>query len=250
MAAADAGMFPSLETRVPRRWVKFYAALVLLPVVWVLTKTFFGALAWDAIEHGVWNHPPFRLFVLGAGAFLIVFMVVPLPVRLYVFGHEITHALWVLLSGGRIGGMRIDEDGGYVLSDRVNTWIALAPYFFPFYSAVLLFAFGIAGLWTDPAPLVDTLCFGLGFTWGYHIAYTCWMIPKGQSDLEYGGFFFSLIVIYIANLLLLAVFLVAASPRLSTGLFLHELLHNAIDFSHWLVGVLREAWRMMESWIS
>lgn len=247
---SGAAFLSSLDKRVPKRWVKFYIAVILLPFVWVLSKTFFGALAWVAIEHGVWNHPPFRIFTLSAAAFLLVFYLIPLPVRVYVFGHELTHALWVKLFGGKIGGIQVSDDGGYVLADRVNTWIALAPYFFPFYSAVWLSAFALAGLITDTKSLDWLFQAGLGVTWAYHLAYTCWMIPKGQSDLDYGGQFFSLVVIYIVNVLILAALLILSTPELSLLLFAHEFLQNAIDFSHWVVTGMRTIWQMLVSWMS
>ena len=52
----------------------------------------------------------------------------------YVFGHELTHALWVWLMGGRVSRFRVGRDGGHIVTDRNNFWIALAPYFFPLYS--------------------------------------------------------------------------------------------------------------------
>ena len=40
-----------------------------------------------------------------------------------------------------------------------------------------------------------------------HMSFTCWMIPKGQPDLHYGGTFFSVMIIYLLNLALLAALL-------------------------------------------
>ena len=39
--------------------------------------------------------------------------------------------LWVLLMGGRVSRFRVGRDGGHIVTDRNNFWIALAPYFFP-----------------------------------------------------------------------------------------------------------------------
>jgi hypothetical protein len=38
------------------------------------------------------------------------------------------------------------------------------------------------------------------------------MIVRGQPDLEYGGVFFSIVLIYLLNLALICILLVALSP--------------------------------------
>ena len=43
---------------------------------------------------------------------------------------------------------------------------------------------------------------GLGFWWCFHLFWTAWIIPKDQPDLAGNGTFFSLILVYFANLLL------------------------------------------------
>jgi hypothetical protein len=57
------------------------------------------------------------------------------------------------------------------------------------------------------------------------------MIPKGQTDLTSHGTFFSLVFIYLMNVILLSVFLVVAAPELSFFSFARELLHHAEDSS-------------------
>lgn len=56
-------------------------------------------------------------------------------------------------------------------------------------------------------------------------------IVKGQPDLHYGGTFFSLMVIYLLNLVLLAAMLILASPQVTWAGFGKELLQNTIDFT-------------------
>ncbi|HEY5792984.1 MAG TPA: hypothetical protein VIS74_06780, partial [Chthoniobacterales bacterium] len=61
VAAAGAG-----PATVPTRWVKAVVGLFLLPVAWVLTQTFFGTLAWAAVDRGFWAAEAFWFFALGA----------------------------------------------------------------------------------------------------------------------------------------------------------------------------------------
>lgn len=224
---------------VPTRWVKALVGLFLLVPAWILTKTFFGALAWAGVEHAFWLSEPFWFFALGVVLWLVIYVSCPQPWWIYVFGHELTHALAVWISGGRVEGWKVSAQGGHVLADRVNTWIALSPYFVPLYSILLLGIFGAASLFWDVVPYLRWLYGGLGFTWAFHFTFTCAMIPKGQSDLAYGGGFFSLVVIYLANLVLLSILLIVAAEPVSPLLFLHELLQNGIDFVSWATELLR-----------
>ena len=121
--------------------------------------------------------------------------------------------------------------GGHILADRTNTLIALAPYFFPIYSLIALAIYGICGFFFDVTPYRELLFAIIGATWAFHLTFTCWMIPKGQPDLHYGGTFFSLTVIYLLNLLLLAVFLIVASKQVSWYGFGRELFQNTVDFT-------------------
>jgi hypothetical protein len=57
------------------------------------------------------------------------------------------------------------------------------------------------------------------------------MIPRGQTDLAYGGNFFSLTVIYMMNLLVLSLLLILATPYVSFRSFGRELLAHAATFA-------------------
>jgi len=75
----------------------------------------------------------------------------------------------------------------------------------------------------------------IGGTWAFHFTFTCWMIPKNQTDLSDQGTFFSLVVIYLMNLLLLSVMLVLASPQITFAGFGSDLLTNIGSFARWIV---------------
>jgi hypothetical protein len=81
----------------------------------------------------------------------------------------------------------------------------------------------------------------LGGTWAFHLSFTMWMIPKGQTDLTYHGTFFSLVIIYLMNLLLVAVILIVGSRHLSFAGFGRALLENAENFSAQAVAGWRQA---------
>jgi hypothetical protein len=219
---------------VPTRWLKFVVALFLLPVAAILTQTFFTVFARATVTHRLWAGEEFWFFSLGAVLWLIAFFGLPRPMVVYVFGHELTHALWVLLMGGRVSRFRVSRDGGHIVTDRNNFWIALAPYFFPLYSLIVIAAYGILDLFLTVQPYGRLLYALIGVTWAFHFTFTCWMIPKKQTDLTDHGTFFSLVVIYLMNLALLSVMLVLASSQVTFAALGNEFAMNAEKFVNWI----------------
>ena len=220
---------------VPTRWVKFIAAIFLLPVCAILSQTFFTVFARATLTQRLWAGEEFWFFSLGAVIWLIAFLGLARPTVIYVFGHELTHALWVLLMGGRISRFRVGRDGGHVVTNRNNFWIALAPYFFPLYSILVIAAYGVLSLFLSVQPYGRLLYAVIGATWAFHFTFTCWMIPKNQTDLRDQGTFFSLVLIYLMNLMLLSVMLVLASPQITFAAFGADLLTNVSNFSQWVL---------------
>jgi len=219
---------------VPTRWVKFVFGIFLLPICAILTQTFFTAFARATVTEHLWTAEPFWFFSLGAVLWLIAFMGLPRPILLYVFGHELTHAVWVWIMGGRVSRFRVGRAGGHIVTNRTNFWIALAPYFFPLYSILAIGIYGVLSLFYNMQPYGRVLYAVLGVTWAFHFTFTCWMIPKNQTDLRDHGTFFSLVVIYLLNLVLLSVFLIIASPHITFIGFGEDLAKNLGNFSQWV----------------
>jgi hypothetical protein len=234
---------------IPRRWLNAVFGVFLLPIALVVTQTFFAAFTRTTAERGWYATDEFWFFGLGTALWTLWFfgsiwsMGEPRPLRAYVFGHELTHAIWVWMWGGRVSAFEVSREGGYILTDTHNFWIALAPYFYPLYSLVIIIGYGLTGLFYDVASVTDTMLFMtplqwmfllLGASWAFHLSFTIWMIPKGQTDLTYHGTFFSLVIIYLMNLLILAVFLIVASPKVSFVSFAKDLLMNVENWSEFL----------------
>jgi hypothetical protein len=224
---------------IPTRWVKFVVAIFLLPLCAVLTQTFFSVFTRATVTHRLWAAEEFWFFSLGAVLWLIAFFGLPRPMLVYVFGHELTHALWVWLMGGRVTRFRVGREGGHIVTDRNNFWIALAPYFFPLYSLLVIAGYGVLGLFFNVQPYGRLLYALIGATWTFHFTFTCWMIPKKQTDLTDHGTFFSLVVIYLMNLALLSVMLALASSEISFADLGREFLENADRFTRWVSAFAR-----------
>ncbi len=219
---------------VPTRWVKFVVALFLLPICAILSQTFFTAFARAAVSERLWAGEEFWFFSLGAVLWLIAFFGLPRPLVLYVFGHELTHALWVWLMGGRVSHFRFSREGGHILTDKNNFFIALAPYFFPLYSIFVIVLYGALSLFLDLQTYGRVLYALVGVTWAFHLTFTCWMIPKSQTDLTDHGTFFSLTVIYLMNLLLLSGMLILASGPITFASYGADVVENVGRFAGWV----------------
>ena len=229
-AASARPRFDLASLTVPTRWVKFIFAIFLLPVCAALTQTFFTAFAHATLAERLWTGEEFWFFSLGALLWVIAFFGLPKPVIIYVFGHELTHALWVWLMGGRVSRFRVSSEGGHIVTNRTNFWIALAPYVFPLYSILAICAYGGLSLFYNLQPYGHLLYAVIGMTWAFHFTFTCWMIPKKQTDLSDHGTFFSLVLIYLLNLIILCVMLIIASPQITFAGFGSELLTNIGNF--------------------
>jgi hypothetical protein len=159
---------------------------------------------------------------------LITFFGIGRPTYLYVWGHEATHALFTKLCFGHVHEFKVTREGGYIVTDKNNLLIALSPYFVPIYALGIALIFWLVGSYVDltvpHAPPLSILpsfswqmlgYWALGMAWGFHFTFTVWMIVKDQPDLKSNGTIFSLNVIILANLLLLALLLIQAAPTIA-----------------------------------
>jgi len=223
--------------RIPARWLNTLLGLLLLPLAFVLSRTFFSLFARETLHHRYWATEEFWFFALGALLWLIAFAGLPRGAATvaYVWGHELTHAVWVWLWGGRVSELRVHREGGHILTNKSNFLIALAPYFYPIYSVAVVILYGLGWFFGDMTPYTRWLFLALGFTWTFHLSFTLWMIPKGQSDLAAHGTFFSLVIIYLANLVILSALVILTAPSITLHGFVQEFFLNAARFSSWIL---------------
>lgn len=145
--------------------------------------------------------PAILFLALGYFFWLLLFFLTPAPVRAYVLAHELTHALWALLWGARVGRIRVTRSGGSVALSHTNALILLAPYFFPLYTMMLLVCQLVLSLFLDVSRFAAFWMAGIGFTWGFHFTFTLRGLMQRQSDITACGRLFSYSLILIMNLL-------------------------------------------------
>ncbi len=190
------------------RLLRWGFASLLLPLCWVTMWTFLSRFSQATVGTEFWRTPEFWYFATGAlmmigwfwsGLFQSLFL------YLYVLGHELTHAVFVLLFRGKVTEFHVSTDGGYITTNKTNLIIALSPYFVPFWSVVAALFYALVRHFAELDPEWDRALYGLlGLTWTFHMMWTLWMIPRDQPDLKENGTYLSLVVIYLANLLVLA----------------------------------------------
>ncbi len=200
----------------PVGWIYALVGLVMLP--WCLAV---GRTLWRMIVgspnpfQGMPGSAPAWYFSGGLIFWLFVCGFIPQPVRLYVLGHELTHALGAWLSGGAARRLRVGKRGGSVMVTRSNVFVVLAPYFVPFYAVLLLAAYFISALFIDPHPWHRWWMAALGVSWGFHLTFTVSLLGRPQRDLAVYGVFFSGVMILLFNMLALAAGLAwVTGPRL------------------------------------
>lgn len=210
-----------------RQLKRVMLALLLLPFCWVTTWTFLSRF--DAsIGQGFWQSRQFWYFATGM-LWMLGWFAVGLGrnflLYVYVLGHELTHALCVWCFLGRVTGFSASVEGGYITTTKTNLIIALSPYFMPFWAVVVSVVYALVRHFAGLSAGWDLLYYGLlGVTWTFHMVWTLWMLPRDQPDLKEHGTFFSLVLIYLVNLLLLVglLCLAADSPLADARSFVME----------------------------
>lgn len=248
--AATAGHDDAGSVEWMRRMTRWLVGLVLLPLCWVTTWTFLSRFSHAAVEQGFWQTAEFWYFALGALSMIGWFwsgLLQSFFLYLYVLGHELTHAAFVVLFRGKVTNIHVSTEGGYITTNKTNLVIALSPYFVPFWSVVCAVVYAVLRLAVDLKPGWDLVFYAMmGMTWTFHMVWTLWMIPRDQPDLKENGTFLSLVVIYLANLLVLVALLCVAAetPLQDTRDFALEWLRHAATwgdaFWRWLQNLIAD----------
>lgn len=182
------------------KWLKFIVALALLPFCAGAAAALGRVLSYVGRAETIWI-----AVLAGAGCWIAVFLLLPRPMRVYVFGHELTHALWTWLFGGRVIKFKAGAQGGYVVTTKSNFVIALAPYFFPVYVALVLAVFG-TGHWLWNWKGYFVFCHLLiGAAYAFHVTLTFHILKTRQTDITSQGYLFSAAVIFLGNVLVLLI---------------------------------------------
>lgn len=191
-------------------FLRMLLGVALLPMCWGVVRAFYDSVLAAAGDSGGVTAESIAL-VGGMVAFVLCWMAVPHPVKTYVLGHELTHALWGLVFGAVPSKLRVSAAGGSVNLTKSNMLITLAPYFFPFYTFLVIVVALVTSAFIRPLPWLPLWMFTVGFTWAFHALFTLETLAQRQPDVKLYGRIFSWVFIFLANVVLVLVFLAAVT---------------------------------------
>lgn len=231
------------------KWVKRLIGVLLVPVCWVSLESLCALFRSQEVSY--WLSPEFVSFSLGSIFWLVLFFGARsrFMMWLYVAGHEYTHAIFVLICRGKVAKVHISSGGGHILTNRNNFLISLSPYFFPFYTAIVILIWAILD-WQITGfgeQHVNWLYGLIGFSWMFHLTFTVWMVRREQPDVDQNGRTFSFSLISLANILIIAALLIVASPTATFQNFGLSFVQNAESFGSRLLESIQEVWTLLLS---
>jgi hypothetical protein len=194
------------------------AGLFLFPATCAMVLSLFDSIIVAAGVMGGFTAESVSLLG-GIVAFSFCWASLPLSARTYVFAHEMTHAIWALLFGAKISSFSVKKDSGHVMISKSNMLITLAPYFFPFYTFVVIVVALITYAFLNPLPYLPFWLFLIGFTWAFHVLYTISTLSSRQPDIMLYGRLFSWVFIFIVNMAIILIWIAAMTQLTFKDLF-------------------------------
>ena len=212
------------------KWLKFFLAILLLPVCAGAAMALGAVLRVSGGADTTWIP-----FLAGVACWCVIFFLLPRPMWIYVFGHELTHALWVWLFGGRLKKMKVSSKGGHVVVTKTNFLITLAPYFFPLYAVIVIVVFAVGHSiwgWENLFVFFNLL---LGAAYAFHVTLTIHALQTEQSDITSQGYLFSGVTIFLGNIAILLFGIPLLTQKISLGQAFHFWLMDTSTVLRWLL---------------
>ncbi|MBM3252886.1 MAG: hypothetical protein FJZ16_01370 [Candidatus Omnitrophica bacterium] len=178
-----------------KKYFKFVLGILLLPVCFYSTISLYRQLG--NIKILLSNQ---IYFLIGAVSYLILHSLFFKPMRIYIFGHEIMHAIPAWFFGGKLKSFKVSKKGGSVKTTKSNFIIALFPYFLPVYTIVFFIVYLVINIFYNLSGYFHYFIFLIGFSLTFHIVMTVDFLKTKQPDLLETGYLFSLSLIYMVNL--------------------------------------------------
>ena len=193
-------------------FIKFVIGVLTIPVAIAATISFCRNLTLvNEFAHSL------SAFTYGIVAYVVLHLLFYKPTYVYVLGHEAVHAGLAWLFGGKIKSFKASKEGGEVATDKSNFIIELSPYFIPIYAIiitivyfVIVSSYNISG---------STFVFLIGFALAFHIISTVEVMKMKQPDILKSGSFFSIIIVYVLNIIIISLIFSLVFPSFSIKKF-------------------------------
>ncbi|MCM8760804.1 MAG: hypothetical protein NC933_01515 [Candidatus Omnitrophica bacterium] len=184
-------------TKMIVKTVKFVIGVLAIPVMFAVTRAFYVNIIQVSELSGI-----LRYFVWGIVTYVILHLLFYKPTYVYVVGHEAVHAAMSWVMGGRIKSFQASEEGGSVTTDKTNTAIELGPYFVPIYAIIIMVVYFVISYSYSINGAV--FIFLIGFALALHVVMTIEVMKIRQPDIVKSGYFFSIVLVYTLNIIIIA----------------------------------------------
>ncbi len=216
-----------------RNTAAFFALPGVLACAYGLCKVFLSFTGSSGTQY-----IPFWLGIFCYCVFQVIFYK---PMRTYVFGHELTHAVAGVLSGAKIKKFKVGKESGSVTLSKDNVWITLAPYFFPIYTFAIILVYIFLGWFADIRQFYPYFLFLIGISIAFHIALTVYIVSIDQPDLKVYGVFFSYVLILFINVIVFALLAALAFPNeISVSEVFGEMYESVVAVYVFLLSGIKE----------
>jgi len=216
---------------------KTLIGLLLVPIAVGAAKAFYSSVSGISVFSGVLN-----LLERGVLVYLIFHVFFFRPVYLYVLGHECVHVLATWLCGGRVVSFNVTPSGGNVVTSKTNFFIELSPYFVPFYTILLGVIYLVLRTIDQSIPHMSLVfIFLIGVTLTFHFVMTAEALKLQQPDIMKSGLLFSLVIIFVFNLVVVMAVFSPIFSGLSFTSFIRMSWLNSIELYKDVYGKIVEA---------
>lgn len=186
-----------------KRFLKMIIGIVLLPVCCGASWAFY-----DLLKSLRFISQSMLYFVSGIILYIVMYLFGIKLNFLYVLGHETTHAVLALFCGAKVKAFKVSAQSGSVAATKSNVLISLGPYFIPLYTALIAIVFFCAAIfYPNIYQYIQLLIFLIGWSISFHFLMTVHSLRAEQSDITQNGYLFSLSLIYLINLSIIALLL-------------------------------------------
>ncbi len=193
-------------------FLKLIIAALSIPIGVGVTAAFYKNLVLISALSG-----SLSFFLWGIAIYTVIHLLFYKPTYLYVFGHEAVHAGVSWIFGGKIKSFKASKKGGSVGTNKSNVIISLSPYFVPIYAIIIaIIYFVIASSYNINGA---TFIFLIGFTLAFHMISTIEVMKIRQPDIVKSGYFFSIIFVYVFNVIVIALIFSLMFPEFSIKRF-------------------------------
>lgn len=212
------------------RMINLFLALIKWPIALLMLLFLFPAFFSDMLLMKELTNIDVALqFFLPFAATVFLFLLIPGMAGsfLAIAEHELTHMLFAVLTFHKPKGLDINQDvgGSFSFIGEGNWLIALAPYFFPTFTVVIMLGTPIYLMFYPTLPSFYLMLLGVFI--GYHFISTLLSIHPKQTDFQVAGYFFTIFFLPGINLIVYGLlFCFAVKGSNGVSLYLNTLFHQ------------------------